>query len=152
MGGGVWPPRVGSSAWRFGGVGGGVDDLAPFVAEHHAVGLVGVAGEVEATKVVVTMATAAQHDEIGGVGGTTVGPVDDVVHLQAVAPAAQRVAALLVTVQDDPACALGHDAQTASDADRASLRDEHRAQRAVTRAQLGDRVRDGDAGDPCRPR
>ena len=96
------------SGW-FVGVGRGVDRAAVLIAEHDAVGFVGVAGDVEAAEVMVTVTASTQHDEVPRVGGAVIDPMDDVVHLQAAGRSAHRIAALLVTVQHDPAGAFRDD-------------------------------------------
>ena len=113
-----------------------------------AVGLVGVAGDVEAAEVMIPVTTPAQHDEVPGVGAAAVGPVHDVVDFEPAGRPAQRVTALLVTVQHDPPGAFGNDPLGAADTDRTTIGHEDRADRAVTGVQPGDGVGHGDAIDP----
>ena len=77
----VGPLGVGWWSGWFGGVGGWVDGSAVFVVEGEAVGLVGVAGDVEAAEVVVAVAAPAQGDEVVGVGGAVVAPLSELCRL-----------------------------------------------------------------------
>ena len=81
------------------------DRLAEFVGEVQSVGLVGVAGEPEGAFVVEAVVVTAEADEVVGVGGAAVAPVDDVVDVEPLGVGAAGGSAAAVAVFDGAACA-----------------------------------------------
>ena len=82
--------------WGLGSGSGGADHPAVAVGEGDPVGGVGVAGDAEFAAVVHSVVSGAQGDEVPGVGGAVVFPVDDVVHFDVVCDGAAGDAAALV--------------------------------------------------------
>lgn len=96
------PWGLGSGA-RFG------DLPAGGVGEPDAVVEVGVAGDAETLLVVEPVVCGAEADEVPGVGGSVVGPVDDVVDFDVAVLVAAGNSATTVAVFDEAARAIGHD-------------------------------------------
>jgi hypothetical protein len=59
----------------------GLDAPASLVGEDHPVGLIGIAFDAQRPSVMQSVVMAAQGEQIGGVGGSSVLPVTDVVDL-----------------------------------------------------------------------
>ncbi len=107
--------------------------------------LVGVACDAELALVVQAVVVWAQGDEVPGVGGATVLPVDDVVYFQHVAVGAAGHSAVLVAQDDEAAGAFGDDAPGASDRDRYRIVDEGGGDQSVASDVAGDGVGEASA-------
>ena len=105
--------------------------------------VVGVAGDAEFAAVVHAVVSGAQGDEVPGVGGAVVFPVDDVVHLDVVGDGAAGDAAALVAQDHEAAGAQRDHALGASDGDGDRVVDEHRGDEAVAGDVAADGVGDG---------
>jgi hypothetical protein len=82
---------------------GGEELAAVVVVEAEAVGAVGVAGDGEEAFVDHAVVGGAEGEQVGGVGGAAVGPVDEVVDVEPAVVAAAGDAAGVVALFDDDA-------------------------------------------------
>ena len=89
--------------------------------EGQPVGVVGVAGDGEVAVVVGVVVPGAQGCEVEGVGGSAVGPVDQVVALDVAGGGAAGVAAAAVSVVDQAPGAGWNDALGAANIDGCAL-------------------------------
>jgi len=113
------------------------------VGERDAAVDVGVALDPEFAPVVHPMVSGAQGDEVPGVGGSVVFPVDDVVDLEVVGLVAAGDGAGLVAAQHDEAGALRDHALCATDRNRHVVSEEHGREQPVAGDVLADRVGQG---------
>ena len=84
-------------------------------------GVVCVAGDVEVAVVMGVVVVGAEAGEVVGVGGSAVGPVDEVVGLEAGGGGTARVSAAAVAVVDEASGAGGDDALGSADVDGGAL-------------------------------
>ena len=96
------------------------------VAEFEAVGLVGVAGDVESASVVYSMMFAAHEQQVVGVGAAAVLPMDQVVHFEAErGVTARNPTRPMIAMLDDGAGAGGDDVLGAPNRYRQPVLEEH---------------------------
>jgi hypothetical protein len=108
------------------------------IGEHHGA-LVGVSGDAQFASVVEAMVMRAQADQVPGVGGPAVFPVDDVVDFEDVGLGAAGNSAALVAKYDEAAGSFGDGAAGAADRDRDAALDEGGGDQAVTGDVAADR-------------
>lgn len=109
------------------------------VGEGDAVEVVGVASDAESALVVELVVAWAEADEVRGVGGAAIAPVDDVVDLDVAVGGAARHPAAAVAAFDDAAGAIGDDALGATDRERHAVALPHRLHDHVTQQVIDDR-------------
>lgn len=115
-----------------------------FVGEHRAIRFVGVAADPEPPLMMQPVVFGAQTDEVPRVGGPTLGPVDDVVHLHKPVTRTARDFASTVAVFNETAGPIGHDVLRSADRNRHVVDELDRRHQRVARdpigALLGDRA------------
>ena len=84
-------------------------------------GVVCVAGDLEGAVVMGIMVVGAEAGEVVGIGGSAVGPVDEVVGLEACGGGTAGVSAAAVAVVDEASGAGGDDTLGSADVDRGAL-------------------------------